>query len=199
MQSTKESEFFKELGITFDKVIGEGGYGILYLVYHEQYKSYFAMKKIPEKRFNQAEIDCLKNIDHPNIVSLYKYYFFNGFVYLLMEYCPVDLSMILQKQSELDEEILRKYVHDILLAIKACHDRCIAHSDIKPSNFLIDKYGRIKVCDFCFSDVYENCSCQMYCGTLLFIAPEVLKKQEYNPMKADIWALGVTLYYMATK
>ena len=87
-----------------------------------QYQTYFALKKIPEQRFNQAEIDCLTNLDHPNTINLYNCYKFDSYVYMLMEYCPNDLQTLLKDDIEIDEEVMRKYCHDILVAIKACHD-----------------------------------------------------------------------------
>lgn len=159
----------------------------------------FALKRVPENYFNENEVDCMKHVAQGSIINLYKIYRFYGYVYLLMEYCPFDLSNFLQKHEELSPEQLLKFCHGILIAIKACHDQNIAHSDIKPSNFLIDKHGRIKVSDFGLSNKYdENALSHDYRGTLLFMAPEIFKKQKYNPLKADIWAIGVTFYYMAT-
>lgn len=196
----EEREFFEKMGIEFTRVIAEGGFGVIYLVFHTKYQQHFALKKIPEDRFKEEEIECLKTLDNPNIINLYNYYRFQGYVYLLMEYCPFDLYHFLKKNPEISIEQLRKYCYDILLSIKACHDHNIAHNDIKPSNFLVDKYGRIKVCDFSLSSVYEDSKCKStYKGTMLFMAPELFHHKDYNPLKADIWALGVTFFYMATQ
>ncbi|EAX99773.1 AGC family protein kinase [Trichomonas vaginalis G3] len=194
-----EIDFFNKERIKFENVIGVGGYGVLYKVYSEQYKIFFAMKKIPEKLFNKLEVDCLISIDNPNVVNLYKSYKSNGFIYLLLEYCPLDLDRLLHGNTLSNEELI-KYTYQMILGIKACHENNVAHGDIKPSNFLIDKYGRIKVCDFGLSS-YLNQESRMsnFRGTLLFIAPEILKQEEFCPVKADIWALGITIYLMATQ
>lgn len=196
----QERDFFDKQSIEFARVIAEGGFGVIYLVYHSVYDQHFALKKVPEDRFKEDEVECLKQLDQPNIISLYNTYKFQNYVYLLMEYCPYDLYHLLKKSPDTPIETLGKYCHDILMAIKACHDHNIAHNDIKPSNLLIDKYGRIKICDFGLTSVYDDMKCKStYKGTMLFKAPELFRKQDYNPMKADIWAIGVTFYYMVTQ
>lgn len=202
-EKMNESEriFFDQQGIIFTRVIAEGGFGVICLVYHSVYEQHFVLKKVPQERFKESEIECLKQLDQPNIINLYNTYSFEGYIYMLMEYCPYDLYQFLKKNPEIPIERLSKYCYDILIAIKACHDHKIAHNDIKPSNFLIDKYGRIKVCDFGLSAIFED---DVQCkstrkGTSLFMAPELFKHEEYNPMKADVWAIGVTFYYMATQ
>lgn len=194
-----EKEFFAKYGIECHDIIAKGGYGIIYYVYSTQYKSNFALKKIPEKFLNETEIECLKSIDDSYIVSLYQYFKFNGYAYLLMEYCPSDLEKILKIKPRQNPEDMFRYAHDIVYSVKACHDRQVAHSDIKPANFLIDKYGRIKIGDFGLSNFYLNHKySKIYKGTKLFMAPEIFKRKAYNPMAADVWAIGITLYFMAT-
>lgn len=194
-----ELEFFKSHGIIYNKTIGHGSFGKIYLVFSTHYQQYFALKKIQERLFNQVEIECLKTIDNVNVINLYDYYRINGFVYMLMEYCPNDLSRLIKANKHIDDAHMPKYCHEILMAIKACHDLSIAHSDIKPSNLLIDSYGRVKVCDFGLSSYHaDESSNSDYKGTMLFLAPEAFRGQAYNLMKADVWALGATFYYMAT-
>lgn len=196
----EETAFFQQNGITCQEIIAKGGYGEVYLVYSSVYKQTYALKKIPEKLFNQSEIDCLKAIDDVNIVSLYQYYKFGEFYYMLMEYCPNDLDKLVRKSPELPPEYLMRYAHDILIAVKACHDRHIAHSDIKPSNFMIDRYGRVKIGDFGLSSIYkDHPTSNLFKGTRLFMAPEIFLFKEYDPMAADVWAIGVTIFYLATK
>lgn len=116
-----------------------------------------------------------------------------------MEYCPWDLSRYIKKNRCVEDKYMAKYCYEILKAIKACHDLNIAHSDIKPSNLLIDNYGRIKVCDFGLSSYQNDQSSKSdYKGTLLFLPPEAFKGKPYNLLKADVWAIGATFYFMAT-
>lgn len=199
--NSKEIEFFASKKISYVNSIAKGGFGEIFLVHSDQYKTTFALKKVPEKRFNAAEIEVMKSIDDVNIVNLYNYYRFDGHVYMLMEYCPTDLYHLIREGEELNEDVLQKYIYNVVKSIKACHDNNIAHNDIKPSNFLVDQYGRIKCCDFGLSNLVneEDRMINIHRGTLLFMSPEMLRLEAFDPMKADIWALGVTLFYMATK
>lgn len=196
----EETAFLQSLGLTYTETIAKGGYGIIYLTHSNQYNSYFAVKKIPTKLFNEAEVACLKSFYDPNIVQLYNYYKFEDHVYMVMEYCPTDLEKIMKQRKVFTETELLRYSQDVICAIKACHDKNIAHCDIKPSNFLQDKYGRLKIGDFGLSSFYDqNYQCSLFKGTIIYMAPEIFGKDDYNPIVADIWAIGVTLYFMATR
>lgn len=198
MEDCETSFFLKQKILCLD-IIAQGGYATVFYVYHTQYKSYFALKKVPECRFQETELHCLIGIDDPKIVSLYKYYKFNGSIYLLMEYCPDDLENYLRNHTNISESAMYRYIYGIVTSIKACHDRNISHRDIKPSNFLIDKYDRIKIGDFGLSRRLDyQCNCKDGKGTPLFMSPEILQQRECNPMKGDIWALGITLYFLIT-
>lgn len=199
MDST-DGEFLELNGLKYIDTIANGGYGVILLVYSIQYQQKFALKKIPNNLFRESELECLKHLDDIFIVNLYKYYRYKGRVYLLMEYCPNDLDKLISQHVFDDQNVLKHYVYDVIQAVKACHDRNIAHSDIKPSNFLIDQYGRLKISDFGLSTIFhENASTTICKGTRLFMAPELFEKKMYNPFAADIWALGITIFNMATQ
>ena len=195
----KEVQFFQSLGIEFLGFIGRGAYGEVFLAHSTKYKCNFVLKKVPCDCFNETEIECLKRLDDIHIVNLYDYYKFEGNIYMLLEYCPNDLDRLMKDVKSLPHDILVKYCHQVLLSVKACHDQKIAHSDIKPSNFLLDKYGHVKITDFGLSTIFtKDPSSTTFKGTRAFMAPEMVKDRTFNPMAADIWAVGVTLYYLAT-
>lgn len=194
-----ELEFLHKQGIEVLRELAQGGYGTIYLVYIEQYKQEFALKKVPKSVFNRNELECMKMIDNPRIVRLYSFYEFEQNIYFLMEYCPDNLNHYMQTNKMISQDDVRRFVFDVIYAVKACHDLHIAHSDIKPSNFLIDRYGRLKISDFGLSAVYtDNPTSNEFKGTRCFMAPEMFIDHEYNPVCADIWAVGVTLYFIAT-
>jgi serine/threonine protein kinase len=74
----------------------------------------------------------------------------------------------------------------------------IIHRDIKPENLLIDENDRIKITDFGLSLFTKNGNDEVRntAGSTLFFAPEVIDGKTYSGKKSDVWALGVTLYYM---
>ena len=69
--------------------------------------------------------------------------------------------------------------------------------DIKPANVLIDRYGRTKLADFGMSRLLKDqLLVEEQGGSMVFMAPEIKRGQRYDPFKADIWALGITFYYI---
>lgn len=191
--------FLHMKNLQFRDVLGAGSFGVVYKVYDPMYKREFALKSIIESKFNKNEVDCMKEVDDSNIVRLYNYDYFEGSVYLTMEYCPTSLDKFIRKKKILSPEQLIKYSYGILKSIKACHKFNVAHSDIKPANFLIDNYDRIRACDFGFSSKHGACDLEANCdGSVPFMPPEVILGQPHDPFKADVWAIGVTLFIIAT-
>ena len=199
LDSTDISYFTKKSFI-FKDVLGKGGFGSVFLVWCTHYNCYFAVKKIPEENFKKGEAETMSKINHPNVISLYGADSFCGFVYLIMDYCPKSLQNLLDITSN-DNQALFRFTKEILLAVKACHDRNISHRDIKPSNLLLDQYNRVKICDFGLAIMTNHIEDieKKYAGTYSFLPPEIRNKSKnINPKKVDIWSLGVTFYYMAT-
>ena len=190
--------FFSHYGFQFKSIIASGAQGIVYQVFSYQYQQDFALKRVSKSAFKQSEIDCLMKMSAPHIVNLYNYYYFKDYVYLLLELCQTSLKSVIGKYQKMPLKDLVRYCYEMIISVKLCHENKIAHSDIKPSNFLIDKYGRIKICDFGLSTINDTGLCQAIKGSLGYMAPEIFKKAPYDPFKADIWALGVTFYFMAT-
>lgn len=196
----QEVAFFKQHGLIYQNDIAQGGYGSIYQVYSDHYKRVFALKKIKSDLYHSEELDCCKIIDDTRIVNVYKSFEFNGYHYILMEFCPDDVEKLARRKAgRWNYSELLKLMHDIICCVKAVHDRKIAHCDIKPANFLIDSYGRIKICDFGLSKiVYLDATSKIYSGTKMFMPPEIVNKREHDPFVADIWSLGVTLYFIIT-
>lgn len=124
-------------------------------------------------------------------------------LHLLMEYFPAgDLDSLLQAASQaetsypgknerglLQESWVLRYAVDMIAALGWLHSLCFVHRDIKPSNFLLDKSGRLKLCDFAtcapyayFHDFQERRVLAYYtqrpAGTCDYIAPEILQCEE---------------------
>jgi [calcium/calmodulin-dependent protein kinase] kinase len=76
------------------------------------------------------------------------------------------------------------------------HFNYISHGDLKPDNMLLSAGGEVKITDFGCSRVLDSAEelVSRTTGTPVFYAPEMTRREPYNPFAADIWALGVTLY-----
>merc|ERR1719230_1397746 len=85
----------------------------------------------------------------------------------------------------------------MLLSINYIHSQSIVHRDLKLENFLYEKKdgNHLKLIDFGFSKVWQrNTKMDLSCGTLSYVAPEVLEK-DYTS-QCDLWSLGVIVFIL---
>ncbi|OHS96458.1 CAMK family protein kinase [Tritrichomonas foetus] len=207
--------------------IGDGGFATVYRVKSRQYDEDFAVKLIdlsvaddeplisfPEDGVNhkitnnisqlnsalpssfEAEINALTNLCHPNVIKIYNHFRSDTLMYIILEYCPGGcIKDLMEKSGYIKPPQLYELCKEILSALDCCHRNGIAHRDVKPSNILIDKYGRAKLADFGLAQ--KSQLSKMFGGSLPYLAPEILKKKPFDPIKADVWALGVTFFELA--
>ena len=88
----------------------------------------------------------------------------------------------------------------MLKALTYLEQKKIAHNDIKPANFLIDQYGRIKLTDFGLSKYvhHDKDFSKDFLGSLPFMSPELVSHKPYHPIKSDVWSFGATVYYLVS-
>ena len=155
----------------------------------------------------KKEVSILMLVDHPNIVALREVLASNTKIYLVLDYVPgQELFKVLGKKElkietngKIDENTSRKYIVQIIRALGHCKSKTIAHRDIKLENIIIDKNQNLKVLDFGLSSLFIdpaniNLIMKTTCGTINYIAPEVIEKSGYDGHLADIWATGVVLF-----
>lgn len=100
----------------------------------------------------------------------------------------------MQQQRKLPEEHARFYSGEIILALHFLHSRGIIYRDLKLDNVLIDAEGHIKLTDYgmCKENIKDGDLTSTFCGTPNYIAPEILRGDEYG-FSVDWWALGVLM------
>jgi serine/threonine protein kinase len=196
-------------GFILGHQIGSGGFSCVLEVQSRLYPENpsFAVKIINRSIENEAvlesfsaEVRALGSLAHPNVIQFFSHFHSDTFLYLVLEYCPGgSMTSLIAKWGVIPVASLRKYATALVSAVNFCHTHKIAHRDIKPGNMLIDKYDRVKLADFGLAmlivrtELIDN-----FCGSLVYSPPELLAKRPFDPMAADIWSLGVSLFEMAT-
>ncbi|CAL2048672.1 unnamed protein product [Caenorhabditis brenneri] len=185
-------------------VVGEGAYGKVYQVQNKSNKVIYAMKVITikpkEKHFLENEILILKTSKSPFICKMYQCFESVEKVYLVLEFIPGgDLHSFLDKTNVVNEDHAKFFLAEIFLALDYLHNNHIIYRDLKPENIMFDRRGHIKLTDFglCKLNMYEGAKTKTICGTVEFMAPEVIKGYPYG-FSVDIWSFGVLMYEMLT-
>ncbi|CAD8171468.1 unnamed protein product [Paramecium octaurelia] len=183
--------------------LGKGSYGCVKLVKDRQNGQMYAMKVMNKKQiFEYCSVENLKReikiqrrLQHPHITKLFHYFEDKENVFLILELAENgSLFSYIRKRRRLPENEAFVYFFQTCLGIDYLHKKNIIHRDLKPENLLLDKSGNIKVCDFGWSaETTQNGVRRTFCGTLDYMAPEMLTNQPYS-FSLDIWCLGILLY-----
>ena len=194
----------KPISTIGDKVlIGEGSFSKVLLYIDSITNKKYAIKKMNKDEicyltqkadtiFN--EINIQGRISHPNIIKLYNCFEYQSNIFLILEYAASDSLFALSKNCKcFSESTAFYYFIQALNAVYFLHLHSIIHRDLKPENLLIDENNILKLCDFGWSVLINNSKRTTFCGTVEYMAPEIIKKQQYDEA-IDIWSLGVLLY-----
>ncbi|XP_051173672.1 serine/threonine-protein kinase nekl-2-like isoform X2 [Leptopilina boulardi] len=147
------------------------------------------------------EVDSIRKLRHPNIVSYRGAWLEGKRSFILMEFARHGtLKDLLEKrQMPLKEEDAVYLFTQVVLGVNHIHSKNILHRDLKPENIMLT--GRnadvVKIVDFGLSKNNQE-SILSHAGTFFYMAPEMLQGQVYD-LKCDIWSMGVVLYEMVTK
>ncbi|MCK6580227.1 MAG: serine/threonine protein kinase [Anaerolineae bacterium] len=189
--------------------VGRGGMG-------EVYKGQMggrtvAIKLLPGMADDEARVrfqregEILQRLNHPNIVRVYEFGDSGGVRYMVMDYLEgVLLSQFIQSGGPLSVSTVRRILLDVTAALDYIHARGIVHRDLKPSNIMIrlnpDKtVAGAVLMDFGIakSETTSITGAETM-GTIDYMAPEQIQSSGTVDHRADVYALGVMLYEMAT-
>ncbi|KAJ3437754.1 ovarian-specific serine/threonine-protein kinase lok-related [Anaeramoeba flamelloides] len=195
----------KEFFLKYEKkeLVGQGAFSNVYrIVEHKSQKEYClkiqSCKGIEENGKN--EIETLSVLNHPNVTKLYEMYKIKNKMFLVMEYAKGGSLMdLIEEKSRFTETEAAFVILILLKALKYLHSKNIIHRDLKPENILLMNscdITSILITDFGFSKfLQENEYTKTFCGTATYMAPEILKQEEYDT-SVDIWSTGVILYLL---
>lgn len=146
------------------------------------------------------EVAILASLNHPHIVPIIDFFDEKDCYFIVMELMSGgDLFDRIGKKKSYSEADARDLVVKMLKAVAYCHNRKIAHCDMKPKNLLLmsdDNDSFIKLADFGFAArVHEPKSLTKQCGTPFFVAPEILTRKPYD-QQSDMWSVGCIVYLL---
>lgn len=192
--------------------LGSGSFGTVYR-YTDKFLNCTVALKMHDKASSSRgsfdrEIQNLKRAQHCHVVRIHEVYR-NRYldVLVLEDCCHGDFFGIIKKGGPLTEIQARFYFFQLLKGLAAIHSSEVCHRDIKPENLLLDGAGDLKIADFDLSASFrdrERPSFRTCCGTLEYLAPEILildrnnAMSRYDGLKADAWSASVCLFVMST-
>jgi serine/threonine protein kinase len=180
-------------GYTTGPVIG-GGIGSLgvNLAYHEDRPGEtFVMKTLAWAGGQlPREAAIYAPLNHPHIIALKEWFRTPGRVHMIFEHASgVDLQALLRK-GPIEIGLAMNLVRQCIQAVEYLHCLGISHGDLKPANFVLDGYWRVKLVDF--GEAKYGPTSEGFHGTRGFAAPEVWTGGPHDAFAADVWSLGVT-------
>lgn len=195
--------------IEWVKKLGQGQFGEVYEVNYKGEK--YAAKKIPKlklyddylKNAFKLELDNMKKMSNcENSVKFYYNYEEKGYYIIIMELCDMELEKILNdRENGFNSSEILSIMSDLNAAFKELSIRGIIHRDIKIENIMIKYIDSSKtkfiskIADFGLSKQIGEGVASTFCGTPLYMAPEILLEQKYNN-KSDLWSIGVLIYFL---
>ena len=204
-----QEEALKNGKFTALSILGKGTFGVVYRAKEEKSDDFIAIKRVfQDKKYKNRELDILKELNHPNIISL-KHFFYtkvengqNGpeiYLNCVMDYFPQTLARILstnfQSRKQLEPFIAKLYAYQMLSSLKYLHSKNIAHRDIKPQNILVNpKNNKIKLCDFGSAKKIEQGQKSIaYICSRFYRAPELIFGATDYTCQIDVWSMGCVI------
>lgn len=156
-----------------------------------------------KQTFLPRELTMLTHIKHEHVIRTFDIFRAARKIYIFMEFASGGtIGSYLKKSGPLAESQSRLWFTQQCTAVQYMHSLGVCHRDIKLENILLDKDNNSKLTDFGFASEVINQQTKVltlsstYCGTGPYLPPEMLRKNPYNPLISDIWALGVVLFAM---
>ena len=194
--------------------LGQGGMGRVLLCEHLMLQRLVAVKLMnldfdpsgnSVDRFLR-EARAAASMDHPNIARVFDVDRCDQGPYMVMEYVDGStLHQLVAEHGQMAVERAAHYIKQAAAGLQRAHEAGLVHRDIKPSNLMLDRTGTIKLLDLGLARYFDNDKngnvtqqndARGVLGTTDFIAPEQAMDSTTADIRADIYSLGCTFYFM---
>ncbi len=99
------------------------------------------------------------------------------------------------QNNVLEESEAKRFFRQIIDGVEAAHFNLVAHRDLKPENILLDSGLNVKIADFGLSNLMKDGKfLKTSCGSLNYVAPEIISHKNYEGTSIDVWSCGIILY-----
>ncbi len=198
-------------GYELRELLGEGGFGAVYLAFQNLIGRDVAVKIILPQYANQpdfvrrfeTEAQLIARLEHPHIVPLYDYWREASGAYLVMRFLRGgSLHKFVLDKGPVTPQQASDVMSQVASALAVAHRNGIIHRDIKPENILLDEDGNAYLSDFGIAKdtggardaVTQN---NAIVGSPAYISPEQIRGEPVTPL-ADIYTMGLMLYEILT-
>ena len=195
---------------TYERItrLSEGSYGIVWKARDMATNEIVALKQIkfdPDHQKNQGfpvtalrEISVLLALNHECIVTVKEMVVgdSNDKVFMVMEYMELDLQEAMKQKRRypnlLRQAELKGIMKQILSGTNEMHSKWFLHRDLKTSNVLVHRSGRVALCDFGLARRYQDPLKRLtqLVVTLWYRAPELLFGEDCYGPAVDMWSIG---------
>ncbi|BBH00423.1 shaggy-like kinase 13 [Prunus dulcis] len=189
-----------------ERVVGQGSFGIVFQAKCLETGETVAIKKVlQDKRYKNRELQTMRLLDHPNVVSL-KHCFFSTtdkdelYLNLVLEYVPETVYRVSKHYSKANQRMpliyVKLYTYQICRALAYIHGGIgVCHRDIKPQNLLVNPHThQVKLCDFGSAKVLVKGEPNIsYICSRYYRAPELIFGATEYTTAIDIWSVGCVL------
>ena len=191
--------------------LGGGGTGQVYLAEHAVMHRLVALKVLSigasvdpvarERFFREARATAV--LDHPNIIRVFDLRRESTVFYLVMEFISgISLQHVVSRHGAQPWQLAAAYIRQVALGLIHAHEHGYIHRDIKPANLLLARDGTVKILDLGLVREVEGESKlteqvdRTILGTADYLAPEQAVDSSKVDVRADIYSLGATFYYL---
>ena len=200
MSKRKHKRKYAKIGI-----VGKGTYGTVWKAFDKDTGDFVAIKKMILENYEEGipgttlrEISYLKELRHPNIVSLLDIEMTSTKIKLVFEFLEYDLQKYMIKYGRLTDTEIKSFSYQLICGVAHCHTHRYLHRDLKPQNLLINNKMELKLADFGLARALGNTS-RDYSNevvTLWYRAPDVLLGSQQYTSSIDTWSIGCIIAEM---